>query len=79
MASGTREDMTKQAEWSEATVRTATFLAVGLALLAVGSWLQLRPALKSRELTTETAVVETRKVSPLLCSVCGDIAALTVT
>jgi hypothetical protein len=56
MASGTREDMTKQAEWSKATVRTATFLAVGLGLLAVGSWLQLRPALKSRELTTETAV-----------------------
>jgi len=48
--------MTKQVEWSNATVRTATFLAVGLALLAVGSWLQLRPALKSRELTTETAV-----------------------
>jgi len=48
--------MTKQAEWSGATVRTATFLAVGLGLLAVGSWLQLRPALKSRELTTETAV-----------------------
>ena len=48
--------MTKQVEWSNATVRTATFLAVGLALLAVGSWLQLRPALESRELTTETAV-----------------------
>ena len=48
--------MTKQVEWSNATVRTATFLAVGLGLLAIGSWLQLRPALESRELTTETAV-----------------------
>jgi hypothetical protein len=33
--------------------RTATFLAGGLALLAVGSWLQLQPKLRYREPVTE--------------------------
>ena len=35
--------------------RTAAFLAVGIGLLLVGGWLQLRPALRSRPVTTETA------------------------
>lgn len=35
--------------------RTVTFLAAGLGLLLVGGWLQFRPALRSRSVTTETA------------------------
>ncbi|MFM8415269.1 MAG: DUF4340 domain-containing protein [Planctomycetota bacterium] len=45
-----------QGELSGPARRTATFLAVGLGLLLVGGWLQLRPALRSRTVTTETAV-----------------------
>ena len=41
---------------SEPATRTAVFLAAGLSLLLVGGWLQLRPALRSREVSAETAV-----------------------
>lgn len=44
-----------QGEPSGAVRRTAAFLAVGLGLLLVGGWLQLRPTLRSRSVTTETA------------------------
>jgi hypothetical protein len=39
---------------SLAAKRTAAFVAAGLGLLAVGSWLQMRPGLRSREVTAET-------------------------
>jgi hypothetical protein len=50
--------MTTQVEtgWSAAMVRTAAFLAAGVGLLAIGSWVNLRPALRSRDATSETAV-----------------------
>jgi hypothetical protein len=35
--------------------RTVTFLAVGLGLLAAGTWLQMRPALRSRNVTADLA------------------------
>jgi hypothetical protein len=38
--------------------RTAAFVAVGLALLAVGSWLQLRPALRYRETSGDAAAAK---------------------
>ena len=44
-----------QGEPSGPARRTVTFLAAGLGLLLVGGWLQLRPALRSRSVTTETA------------------------
>jgi hypothetical protein len=41
---------------SPAAMRTAMFLAAGLGLLLVGGWLQVRPTLRSRDVSTETAV-----------------------
>jgi hypothetical protein len=42
----------------EPAARTAMFLAAGLGLLLVGGWLQVRPALRSREVSAETAVAK---------------------
>jgi hypothetical protein len=50
------DDGTAAGGFSPAAARTAMFLAAGFGLLLVGSWLQLRPALRSREVSTETAV-----------------------
>jgi hypothetical protein len=42
----------------EPAARTAMFLAAGLGLLLVGGWLQVRPTLRSRDMSTETAVAK---------------------
>lgn len=55
MAAGTGSDNTTGGGMTAAGRRTATFLAAGLGLLAVGAWLQLRPALRARDVTVETA------------------------
>jgi hypothetical protein len=43
-------------DFSPAAIRTTMFLAAGLGLLLVGGWLQVRPTLRSRDVSTETAV-----------------------
>jgi hypothetical protein len=43
-------------DYSPAAMRTAMFLAAGLGLLLVGGWLQVRPTLRSRDVSIETAV-----------------------
>lgn len=54
MAAGIGHDATTGRSTATAGRRTATFLAAGLGLLAVGAWLQMRPALRSKDLTAET-------------------------
>jgi len=56
MHPGRTNEMTTKRDDTTAIGRTATFLAVGLGLLLVGGWLQLRPATKGRDSLTETAV-----------------------
>ncbi len=51
-----RHDGVTERGRGEPAARTAVFLAVGLGLLLAGGWLQLRPTLRSRGVTAETAV-----------------------
>ena len=55
MGSGHIETAGKTAGWSPAVQRTAVFLIAGLGLLVIGGWLQMRPTLRSRAVTAETA------------------------
>jgi len=55
MAAAVESDATTGGGMTAAGRRTAVFLAAGLGLLAVGAWLQMRPALRSRDATVETA------------------------
>jgi hypothetical protein len=55
MAAGMRGDATTGGGMTSAGRRTVTFLAVGLGLLAAGTWLQMRPALRSRNVTADLA------------------------
>lgn len=55
MAAGMRSDATPGGGMTPAGRRTVTFLVAGLGLLALGAWLQMRPALRSRDATSETA------------------------
>jgi len=55
MATGMGSDATTGGGLTPAGRRTVTFLVAGLGLLAVGAWLQMRPALRSRDATSETA------------------------
>lgn len=54
MTAGPGGDVTAGGDLTPAGRRTAVFLAAGLGLLAVGAWLQMRPALQSRDATVET-------------------------
>jgi hypothetical protein len=56
MDSRRNDDGTAGGDFSPAAIRTAMFLAAGLGLLLVGGWLQVRPTLRSRDVSTETAV-----------------------
>jgi hypothetical protein len=51
-----RHDGVTERSRGEPVTRTGMFLAAGLGLLLVGGWLQLRPALRSRDVSNETAV-----------------------
>ncbi|MFM7138649.1 MAG: DUF4340 domain-containing protein, partial [Planctomycetota bacterium] len=53
MAAGVGSAETTGGGLTAAGRRTVTFLAMGLGLLAAGAWLQMRPALKSPEVTAE--------------------------